>query len=171
MTQRKIHILAILLAVALPLAACGRGSSGGPAPGPTKTRVGLTVELPAGWVEVPTEGRPYTQTLENKERQLAIGLVDFPTNGVSIASYGDQVKRRLGSDGTLVESGATTVDGHEAFRVVSNQKTATGHGLVIATVIGRDPSRAAAIYVYSAGDQQEHHRAEMDAIVASIKVN
>ena len=113
MTLCTVRILAVFLAVALPLAACG-GASKPAALGPTKTRVGLTIDLPAGWVEVPTQGRPYTQMYENKERQLAIGLVEFPTNGVSISNYGEQVKRRLSNDGTLLESGPTTVDGHEA---------------------------------------------------------
>jgi hypothetical protein len=170
MKHCNVLLLAVLFLAAMALAACGRGSEAH-APGPTQTRAGLTIDLPAGWVEVPTEGRPYTQMFENKPRQLAIGLSEFPMNGVSIPSLGEQIKRRLGSDGTLLESGPTTVDGHEAFRVVSNQKTATGHGLVIGTVISRGLDRASTIYIYSAGDQQAEHRGEMDQIAASIKVN
>ena len=58
-------------------------------------------------------------------KDLTIGLVDFPTNGLSIPSYGEQVKRRLGSDGTLLESGPTTVDGYKVV-LASPDGTADG---------------------------------------------
>lgn len=140
-----------------------------PVSGITDTKAGIAVNFPEGWAAYPTLGRPYTSYFENKERQLVLGLTEF-ANHQSADTLGDQVKRRLAIEGTVTEYGPVTVDGAPAFRVVASLKTTTGKGLVIGTAIARKNNRGTAVYLYSAGDERDDHRAEMDALLATIKM-
>ena len=140
-----------------------------PVSGVTNTKSGVSIDFPEGWAEYPTAGRPFTTFYENKKRQLAMGLTEF-ANQQTADALGDQVKRRLQSEGTLVEFGPLTIDGAPAYRVVASLKTVSGKGLVIGTAIARKNDRGTAIYLYSSGDEKEDHRAEMEALLATIRM-
>lgn len=140
-----------------------------PVSGVVDTKAGISLDFPEGWAEYPTSGRPYTAFFENKKRQLALGLTEF-SNQQTADALGDQVKRRLQTEGTIVEYGPVTIDGAPAFRVVASLKTVSGKGLVIGTAIARKNARGTAAYLYSSGDEKEDHRAEMEALLATIRM-
>ena len=175
--RTALSAAAILLSLSF-LPACGgepsienipRSERPTPVSGVTNTKSGVSIDFPEGWAEYPTSGRPYTTFYENKKRQLAMGLTEF-SNQQTADALGDQVKRRLQTEGTLVEFGPVTIDGAPAYRVVASLKTVSGNGLVIGTAIARKNDRGTAIYLYSSGDEKEDHRAEMDALLATIRM-
>lgn len=175
--RNAISASAVLLLVAF-LPGCGGGPPAQntprserftPVAGVTDTKAGVSLDFPEGWAEYPTLGRPFTTFYENKKRQLAMGLTEF-SNQQSADTLGDQVKRRLQSEGTVTEYGPITIDGAPAYRVVASLKTVNGKGLVIGTAIARKNDRGTAIYLYSAGDEKEDHRSEMDALLATIRM-
>lgn len=168
--------IAAAAGAALLLLAAGCGTKdqtmpahGKPVSGRTATGTGVSLDFPEGWAEVEVEGRPFTKLYENDARQLALGLGEFPSNGLSISTLGDQMQRRLGSDGTIKEGALTTIDGHPAYRVFSEQKTATGHGLVIGLTIMRG-DRVSTVFLFSQGDEKVNHRPEMEAFLQTLKV-
>ncbi len=168
----------VVIVLAGLVSACGGGSSvenvppserSTPVAGVTDTKAGVSMDFPEGWAEYPTLGRPYTAFYENRKRQLAMGLTEF-ANAQTADALGDQVKRRLQTEGTILEYGPATIDGSPAYRVVASIKTVSGKGLVIGTAIAKKNGRGTAIYVYSAGDEKEDHRAEMEALLATVKL-
>lgn len=176
--SRRAALAASFLALAL-LAACGgqrteedaatAARKPKPVSGVVDTGTGVALDFPEGWAEMPTQGRIYTKYYENKERQLSLGLSDFPTNRDSLWTLGEQVKRRL-SNGKILESGPVTIDGHEAYRVVSELKTETGQGFVIGTVILRSPDRAVTVFLFSTHDEREGQRVKMESLLSTIDV-
>lgn len=171
---------AVLLAALLALLVSGGCSRAGeeveeaplwpkPVSGRVDTGAGVSIDFPEGWAEMSQAGRPYSRYYENKERQLALGVIDFPTD-YSIWTLGEQVKRRLSHEATLEENGPVRVDGREAFRVVSALKTSTGHGLVVGLVVMRSQTLATSLFLSTTGDEREHHRAEMEALLATVRV-
>lgn len=176
--KRRIALAAVLSGIALFPAACDRGDPnaniprlqrGTPVSGTTDTRCGMTFDFPEGWAEYPTAGRPYTAYFENKERRLALGLTNF-SNAQSADTLGDQIKRRLATEGNISESGPLTIDGAPAYRVVAKLQTDTGHGIVIGTAIAGRNDRGMAVYLYSSGDEKSDNRAEMDQLLATLKL-
>lgn len=168
----------VVIVLAGLMSACGGGSNvenvprserSTPVAGVTDTKAGVSMDFPEGWAEYPTLGRPYTAFYENRKRQLAMGLTEF-ANAQTADALGDQVKRRLQTEGTILEFGPVTIDGSPAYRVVASIKTVSGKGLVIGTAIAKKNGRGTAIYVYSAGDEKEDHRAEMEALLATVKM-
>jgi hypothetical protein len=141
-----------------------------PVSGRVDTGTGISIELPDGWAEMSTEGRTYTKFYESKEDRLSIGLNDFPVRNESIWTLGEQVKRRLGNNGVIQESGPTTVDGHDGYRVVSRLKTETGEGIIIGTIVLRAPDRASTVFVFSTRDERPGDREKIDRIVSSLEV-
>jgi hypothetical protein len=141
-----------------------------PVSGRVDTGTGISIELPDGWAEMSTEGRTYTKFYESKEDRLSIGLNDFPIRNESIWTLGEQVKRRLGNNGVIQESGPTTVDGRDGYRVVSRLKTETGEGIIIGTIVLRAPDRASTVFVFSTNDERPGDREKIDRIVSSLEV-
>lgn len=178
MKRRNTPLFAVVIVLAALLPGCGGGASvqnvprterSTPVSGVIDTKAGVSLEFPDGWAEHPTLGRPYTTFYENEKRQLAMGLTEF-SNAQTADALGDQVKRRLQSEGTILEFGPVTIDGCPAYRVVASLKTVSGKGLVIGTAIARKNDRGTAIYLYSQGDEKVDHRAEMESLLATIKM-
>ena len=178
MKRRNASSVLVTLLITILFSACGGGQSAAnvpyserstPVAGVVDTKAGVSMDFPEGWAEYPTQGRPFTTFYENKKRQLAMGMTEF-SNQQSADALGDQVKRRLQTEGTVVEFGPMTIDGAPAYRVVASLKTVSGKGLVIGTAIARKNDRGTAIYLYSSGDEKEDHRAEMEALLATIKM-
>ncbi len=172
---RRRATLACLISLLAGLSGCSKTpadpSAGTPVSGRVVTGAGISIDFPAGWVETPRAGRPFTKTYENKSGQLEIRLVDSPADGMAISTSGEQVKRGLSHDGTVAESRVTTVAGRPAFRLVVLKKTPTGGtGIVVALVILRADDRHTTIYVASLGDEKPNHRAEIDALLNTIEV-
>ncbi len=177
---------ALLSAALLVAASVGGSSCGGSAPatrhspnehvvrtvtGRTELGVGLSLDFPRGWAEEEAGGRPFNKYYENFDQQLAIGCAEFPANGQAVTTLGDQIKRRLGSSGQVLESGPVTIGTTPGYQVVATQKTASGHGLVIGTVVLRDTGVASTLYLYSAGDEKRDHKPEMQSLLATLLVN
>lgn len=139
--------------------------------GRTELGVGLSLNFPAGWVEEESGGRPFSKYYENFDQQLAIGCAQFSSNGQAVTTLGDQIKRRLGASGQVLESGPVTIGSTPGYKVVATQKTPSGHGIVTGIVVLRDTGIASTLYLYSAGDEKRDHRPEMDALLATLLVN
>lgn len=175
---RSVFAVCAALCIGVVVAGCTKkpteperpGTKNTPVEGRTSTKCNLSLEFPSGWVEVPPSGRPFTQYFDNKAEQLAIGLSSSTTAGQSVQALGDQVKRRLATGGEIIESGPTTVDGKPAFRIVASQTTATGKGIVIGLTIETTPGLQSTIFVFSANDERKNHRDEMEALLATLKV-
>ena len=175
--MRKIIRSATLVTLsALALAAgCGGArqidpKADPPVSGPTRTGTGISIEFPPGWVEVRGGVTPFTKVYRNKDRQLEVRCIETGARGLAVTTHGDQMKRGLAHDGTVQESGPVTVDGHPAYRAVVRLKTPTGYGIVIGTTLIRDGDLVSTFYVASSGDERAEHRAEMEALLASVKV-
>lgn len=144
---------------------------GAPVSGRVATGTGLSLDFPAGWVEVPSGVSPFTKVYRNAGRQLELRLAEAPANGLAIMTHGDQMKRGLARDGSVEASGPATVDGRPAYRVVVAKKTPTGTGLVVGLTILLDGDRISTLYLSSAADEKSDHRAEIDAILATLEVD
>lgn len=141
-----------------------------PVSGRILTGTGISLEFPSGWVEVRGGVTPFTKVYRNKERQLEVRCIETAARGLAITTHGDQMKRGLSHDGTVQESGPVSVDGYPAYRAVVRLKTQTGYGIVIGLTILRDGDQLSTLYVASSGDEGEHHRAEIEALLATVKV-
>jgi hypothetical protein len=177
---RGARSIAIAAAVALLAAAgCSRGGPAAdvaspsepiPVSGRVDTKAGVSLDFPSGWAQGSLEGKTYTRFYENAEQQLSLGVSDFQNNGSSIWTLGEQVKRRLTNNGTLVESGPVTVDGHEAYRAVAQIRTDSGHGLIIGLVLLRPPDRASTVFVFSTRDERPGNREQMESLLSTLRV-
>ena len=165
-------VLAITSACSAPPEEDAATAAGKPRPvsGRVDTGTGISIDFPAGWAEMSTAGRTYTKFYESKEEQLSMGLNDFAVRDESLWTLGEQVKRRLGNNGVIQESGPTTVDGRDGYRVVSRLKTETGEGLIIGTVVLRAPDRASTVFVFSTHDERPGNREKMEQILATLEV-
>jgi hypothetical protein len=175
--MRKIVRFATLVTLSALALAAGCGGSrqidpkaDPPVSGRTITGTGISIEFPAGWVEVRGGVTPFTKVYRNKERQLEVRCIETSAKGLAVTTHGDQMKRGLSHDGTVEESGPVTVDGNPAYRAVVRLKTPTGYGVVIGTTILRAGDQLSTLYVASSGDERESHRAEMEALLATVKV-
>jgi hypothetical protein len=168
----------LLAAVAAALTwagvACGTASPPkpsqlGPVEGRTSTGAGVVFDFPSGWEEVPLHG-PYTKSYESDDADLHLDVSDVPTRGESVTALGEQAKRRFGRNGTVVESGPTTVDGHQAYKVVVDIHTQTGKGLVYFVTVLRKPDRATAFVFSSKRDARPNHRRTIEEILSTIEI-
>jgi len=176
--------LSLCLALGAPLifSGCGKpeASTAGPAKtdvirevsGRTDLGVGMSLVLPEGWVEEKVGGRPFKAYFQNDREQLAIGCAEYSNEAnQAVTTLGDQIKRRLGNEGQVLESGPAKFDGTPGYKVLATQRTPSGHGLVVGIVVLRDTGRASTIYLFSAGDEKRTHRNEMDHLLESLEVD
>jgi hypothetical protein len=176
---RPFTVAVVVVSIALLTWACGAPPAPEPAgpatrdprpvSGRVSTRAGISVEFPAGWAEVPLHG-PFTRSFENKETQLNLDLSDFTPSGDSLPVLGQRMHQDLAHEGTVVESGTTTVDGRDAYRVLLEKRTSSGHGLVYGLIVPRPSGRVTTVFLSSRGDETPRQRADIDAIVATIRV-
>jgi hypothetical protein len=165
-------VAALALAAAALAAGCAPASGeGGPeVSGRVATGTGVSLDFPAGWVEVPEGAAPFTKIYRNAGRQLELRLVEGPANGLAVTTHGDQMKRGLARDGAVEESGPATVGGRPAYKVVVAKKTAEGSGLVVGVTMLLDGDRISTLYLSSAGVAKPEHRTEIEALLATLDV-
>lgn len=179
---KKLTAAMLALGACISFSGCGRTQTTSAEPakpnviravsGKTDLGVGMSLVLPEGWYEERAGGRPFKAYFQNDAEQLAIGCAEFSNDAnQAVTTLGDQIKRRLGNEGQVLESGPATFDNTPGYKVVSTQRTPSGHGLVIGIVVLRSTGRASTLYLYSAGDEKRSHRAEMDHLLKSLEVD
>ncbi len=166
-----------LVAVALVAGSLGCGASAGDdanggvvVEGRTDTGIGLSFDFDTGWREAPPGSTPFTKVYRNKLQQLEMRLADARSGGIAITTHGEQMRRGLGVDSTVEQSGPITIDGRPAYRVVVKKKTPTGIGIVVGTTVLRANDRIATVYLSSTADEKPEDRARIDAILATMEV-
>ena len=140
-----------------------------PVSGRTSTRAGISVDFADGWAEVPLHG-PFTRSYEHRESQLNFDVSDFTSTGDSLAVLGQRMHQDLAREGKIVESGTTTVDGREAYRVLLEKRTDSGHGLVSGLVIPRRAGRVTTIFVSTRASEKPGQRETIAELVSTIRV-
>jgi hypothetical protein len=175
MRKTACGVTLALLCCAVAAAACSSKpeadpKEGDPIEGRASTGTGVSLDFGDGWIDAAGGVTPFTKVFRNRERQLEVRCVETSANGLAVTTHGDQMKRGLSHDGTVVESGPLTVDGRPAYRAVVQIKTPTGHGLVVGTTILKEGDRISTLYVATAGDERPEHRAAIDALLATLRV-
>lgn len=170
--------LGLALATGAASIACRSTPSGPPDPragkpvsGRVSTLTGLSFDFGDGWTERTADITPFTEVFRNPSEQLEMRLAESPANGTSIDTAGYEMKRGLSVDGTVESAERTTVEGKPAYRVVVKKKTPTGGwGIVVGLTILYRPDRMTTVYVASSGDEKTDHRAQIDALFATLKI-
>lgn len=168
--------LAVAIAIGASATACKTAApadpkAGKPVSGRVNTLTGLSFDFGDGWSERTADITPFTEVFRNPSKQLEMRLAEAPSGGIAITSHGDQMRRGLAVDGEVESAGPTTVEGKPAYKVVVKKHTPTGGtGVVVGLTILYRPDRVTTVYVASQGDEKTDHRAEIDALFATLKI-
>jgi len=138
--------------------------------GRVATGTGLSFDFGDGWSEVPAGTSPFTKVYRNPSRQLEMRLAEASSGGLAITTHGDQMRRGLSVDGSVESAGAVTIAGRPGYRCVVKKKTPTGFGVVVGETVLYTDGRITTVYVSSTGDEKTDHRAEIDAILATLQI-
>jgi len=174
--MRKTRRYATLIAICALAVAAGCGSTtidpraDTPVSGRVATDTGISLNFPSGWVEVRGGVAPFSKVYRNKEQGLEVRCIETDAKGFAVTTHGDQMKRGLAHDGTVDQSGPVTIDGRPAYRAIVRMKTASGHGVVYGVTILRTGDRLSTLYLATAGDERAGQRAELEALLATVRV-